>query len=108
MDAAAIHVVDGDTIAIGSEKFRLRGFDTPETLYARCAHELALGTKAAERLKALIAGGKVEIVPSPRRDRYKRVLATLTIDGVDVGVILIREDLAVPYSGRGKRRDWCE
>jgi hypothetical protein len=25
----------------------------------------------------------------------------------DVGEILIKEGLAVPYNGGGKRRDWC-
>ena len=43
-----------------------------------------------------------------KRERWRRVLGRLYVDGVDVGDILISEGLAVPYNGKGRRRDWCQ
>jgi endonuclease YncB( thermonuclease family) len=40
-------------------------------------------------------------------DRWGRGLATLYVGGRDVGPTLIREGLAVAYSGKGRRIDWC-
>ena len=39
-------------------------------------------------------------------DRYGRRLVRLSLDGRDVGAVLISEGLAVPYRG-GRRIDWC-
>jgi endonuclease YncB( thermonuclease family) len=117
-----IRVVDGDTIdalaAPGPEepagagrmkRYRLVGFDTPETVQAGCGAELALGERAKERLRELVASGPVRLaVNEGHTDRWGRGLATLTVGGRDVGTTLIREGLAVPYSGKGRRIDWCE
>ncbi|PAP96113.1 thermonuclease family protein [Mesorhizobium wenxiniae] len=40
------------------------------------------------------------------KDRYGRTLATIEVDGRDVGDILIGEGLARPWTG--KRRPWCD
>ena len=39
-------------------------------------------------------------------DKYGRILAKMTVDGMDVADILVREGLAVRYTG-GKRINWC-
>ena len=86
----------------------LMGFDTPETFYAKCASERELGDKATARLIELLQPpAAVVMQDSGRTDRYRRGLGTLTVDGRNVGEILIQEGLAVPYNGRGQRRDWC-
>lgn len=54
---AEIQVVDGGTIRVAGEIFRLVGFDAPETYRARCAGERELGNRATFRLRQLIAGG---------------------------------------------------
>jgi endonuclease YncB( thermonuclease family) len=112
--ASGIRVVDGDTVdAIVQpsrewRRFRLIGFDTPETYYAGCDAERQVGYSAARRLEQLVRTGQVQLeVREGARDRYSRGLATLRVDGVDVGQVLIREGLAGPYSDRGKRIDWC-
>jgi len=119
---ANIRVVDGDTVdavvppgpgeAAGArpmKRYRLVGFDTPETVQAGCGAELALGERAKERLRELVATGPVRLaVDEGHTDRWGRGLATLTVGGRDVGTTLIREGLAVPYSGKGRRIDWCE
>lgn len=119
---ANIRVIDGDTVdavvppgpgeAAGArqmKRYRLVGFDTPETVQAGCGAELALGERAKERLRELVATGPVRLaVDEGHTDRWGRGLATLTVGGRDVGTTLIREGLAVPYSGKGRRIDWCE
>ena len=104
----AYEVIDGDTIrASYGVKYRLMGFDAPETFQAKCDTELALGKRAAERLKELLASGEVRIVESGKIDRYGRTLAHLTVNGRDVGGVLVSEGLARAYDGRPKRQDWC-
>jgi endonuclease YncB( thermonuclease family) len=84
---------------------RLVGFDTPETKRAGCAAEAALGRQATERLRALVASGPARLTRKGI-DKYRRPLMRLQIKGEDVGDVLIREGLAVAYTG-GKRIDWC-
>lgn len=117
-----VRVIDGDTIDAvvphgpgepagvrPMKRYRLVGFDTPETVQARCDAELALGQRATARLRELVAAGPVRLaVDTGHTDRWGRGLATLTVGGRDVGSTLIGEGLAVPYSGKGRRIDWCQ
>ena len=106
--AERIRVIDGDTIAVDGQRIRLVGFDTPETHFAQCEYERALGHAATERLAALMTQtGAVELVMLPGRDRYDRGLARLFVLGQDVGTLLIGEGLARVYEG-GRRGSWCE
>lgn len=104
------YVYDGDTIAMscnGDEiTARLLGFDTPETRDAACAAERIHGNRATLRLRELVAGGEIGL-NGQGRDRYGRALVSLSVDGEDVGDVLIREGLALRYSG-GQRANWCE
>ena len=100
-------VVDGDTIkAPYGVTYRLLGYDTPETRFARCDAERELGLAAKHRLEELLAQGEVRVLESGKEDRYGRSLAAVTVNGRDVGDILIDEGLARPYKG-GKRASWC-
>ena len=105
--SSALRVVDGDTVAIGKTRYRLVGFDTPETYYAKCDYEKALGDAATGRVRQLIKAARVvEFVVQPGRDKYDRGLARIFIGGNDIGSILISEGLARPYHG-GRRQGWC-
>lgn len=105
--AERIYVIDGDTIGVGEERYRLMGFDTPETKRAGCAEEQALGKQATRRLRALIDDARaVTLKVQPKRDRYNRYLAHAYVFDQNVADILISEGLARPYSG-GKRMPWC-
>ncbi len=104
------YVYDGDTVALtcGADMemtARIVGLDAPETKEPRCPEELAHGTLATERLRALVAGGEVAYYPRGE-DRYDRLLIRLYVDGQDVAKRLVREGLAVTYRG-GARPDWC-
>ena len=65
----------------------------------QCDAELALGKRATERVKELLASGEVRVIESGKIDRYGRTLAHLTVNGRDVGGVLIGEGLARPYNG---------
>jgi micrococcal nuclease len=100
-------VVDGDTIkAPYGVTYRLMGYDTPETRFAKCDAERELGLAAKVRLEELLTQGDVKVLESGKEDRYGRSLAEVTVNGRDVGTTLIGEGLARPYQG-GKRASWC-
>lgn len=104
-------VIDGDTVkarcndtAVGN--LRLIGFDAPETYRARCRSELALGRDATDRLRVEIARARSIDIQMQGRDRYRRILARVFLDGRDVAAIMTDAGLAVPYTG-GRRINWC-
>ena len=108
--AASIRVVDGDTIVIDGEKIRIANIDTPETRRARCANERILGVIATNRVRDLLSGAEIGIVrgdPLDGRlqDRYGRTLAVISVNGKDLGEILIAEGLARRWPDGPKF--WC-
>ena len=116
-----VEVVDGDTIRIAGETFRLVGFDAPETYRARCPSERELGNRATFRLRQLVAGGGLDLervacacrsgTEGTPRCNYGRSCGTLYARGQDVGPMLIAEGLARAYvCGRTScppRESWC-
>jgi endonuclease YncB( thermonuclease family) len=117
------HVIDGDTVRVGGETFRLVGFNTPETgRQAQCAYERDLGHRATDRLRSLVGtAASVELTPVQCKCRpgthgtsqcnYGRSCGSLHADGRDVGSILISEGLARSYAcgptGCPRRHRWC-
>jgi endonuclease YncB( thermonuclease family) len=90
-------LVDGDTLWLDGENIRLKNFDTPEPQSAICGGraEVELAREASARMLELLNGNDWTI------ERFgfdetssKRRLATIRIDGQDVGDILIAERLA--------------
>lgn len=107
VQTTSIYVIDGGTVKIDGQTFRLMGFDTPETYRAECAAEKALGEAATNRLRELLASHtEATLFIADKRDKYGRGLAELKLGGRDVGQVLISEGLARPYDG-GKRLGWC-
>lgn len=88
-------VVDGDTIWLDGMNLRLQAYDTPEPYNVICggAQEVALAKRASARLLDLLNGNSFS-VETFGTDRYDRILATIRINGTDVGDILISEGLA--------------
>jgi endonuclease YncB( thermonuclease family) len=121
LSPSEVYVVDGDTISVRGHQYRLVGFDTPETVSARCQRERDLGTRATSRLRQLVAQGglrlqRVSCACPPGTEgsyscNYGRWCGTLTVAGRDVGPILISEGLARSYvCGRMScppRQGWC-
>lgn len=88
-------LVDGDTFWLFGEKIRLRDFDTPEPRVHLCGgdFERALADRASARLLELLNTNRWEIEYFGL-GKNKRRLATVTINGRDVGDFLIEERLA--------------
>lgn len=98
-------VVDGDTIELNGEKIRLLNIDTPETHEPQCAQEKARGLAAKARLVGLLARGKITVERNGR-DRYRRTLALVRVDGRDVGAVLLAEGHALPYEPGSQAKAW--
>lgn len=100
-------VLDGDTIRMNGASVRLMTIDTPEIFSPKCSAELALGRRAAARLRQLLNEGEVALQRSgPRdRDQYDRLLRIVSVDGASPGYTLVREGLARRWDGA--RRGWC-
>lgn len=103
-------VLDGDTIVLAGVHIRIANIDAPEIHHFHCDAELRLGLLAKRRLADLLNSGPVTVYPGdPQdgrlKDRYGRTLATIEVDGRDIGKIMISEGLARHWTG--KRQPWC-
>jgi endonuclease YncB( thermonuclease family) len=108
---------DGDsgrcTTADGTRhRIRLSGIDAGETRpFTRCRHRpdiwacqapaRAMGP-SAQRRAAQLASGPVGCLPVDN-DRYGRIVARCTVNGVDIGGVLVREGLARSDPDYGNR-----
>jgi micrococcal nuclease len=100
--------IDGDTVRMDDGRtIRAANYDTPETFKPHCKAERALGYQAAGRLQGLLNRRPLGLKTYTRKDKYGRTLAELFIGSQDVAQILIREGLAVAYSG-GRRTHWAQ
>lgn len=119
----AIRVIDGDTVEVQGERFRLVGLNTPETFEPQCAAEQQRGTAAKERLRQLLKGGtpRLKQVPCacpPGTEgtsdcNHGRSCGVLSVDGTDVAQTLIGEGLAVAFHCGSTGcpplpRPWCD
>jgi endonuclease YncB( thermonuclease family) len=92
IDAARLHVLDGDTVKYGDVTIRLLGIDAPER---RSPHfpgdQEPHATKAKEYLEGLLARAKeVRFVRIADPDPHQRALAYLIADGVNVNAAMVR------------------
>jgi len=97
--SGSARVTDGDSIRFGAESIRLLGLDAPEieqTCIDPNGQIWTCGQAARQRLEQLMAQGRIEC-RSQKRDRYDRSLAICTVNGLDVGSVLVSEGLAVSY-----------
>ena len=86
-----VRVVDGDTVVVLDEqraqhKVRLAGIDAPE-------RGQAFGTRAKQRLSALV-GGQTVTVHWHKEDRYGRIVGKLIVDGQDADLEMVRSGFA--------------
>ena len=102
-------VVDGDTIEIlkygRTEKVRLIGIDTPETLDPRKPVQ-CYGKEASNNTKHLLEGQMVKIETDPlvgERDKYNRILAYVWLDNNKlINLELISNGYAHEYTYRSQ------
>ncbi len=92
-------VVDGDTFIVDfdgvSERVRLIGIDTPESVHPDKSKNTDAGITASEYTRSLIEGKQVELeFDVQERDMYGRLLAYVYVDGVMLNKTLLREGYA--------------
>ncbi len=88
-----IEVIDGDTFFITNhQRVRINGLDAPEIQNCN-------GKEAKEALKKLVLNKKV-ILSNPVVDYYKRIVASVSVDGISVGEYLIKNGFAI-YNSTG-------
>ncbi|MBD1210047.1 MAG: thermonuclease family protein, partial [Ignavibacteria bacterium] len=88
--------LDGDSYVCSDERIRLENADTPE-LHGRCQRETNLANQAKVFAQAAIDNAAQVVITIHQRrpkDRYGRTLAKVSIDGHDLGVMLIEAGLA--------------
>jgi endonuclease YncB( thermonuclease family) len=89
-----VRITDGDTITVLDEqnaqhKIRIAGIDAPERKQAYY--------EASRQNLARLAFGRVVTVQWRKKDRYRRVVGNLFVDGQDVGLSQVREGYAWWY-----------
>lgn len=111
----ALLMSDGDSgrcVTADGERHRVRlaGIDAEElSPYTRCRQRphvwdcstpaRSTAVQATDRARQLAAHGARCTVQN--RDRYQRIVATCTVNGRDLGAILVREGLAISETNYG-------
>jgi endonuclease YncB( thermonuclease family) len=97
--AAFARVIDGDTIHVGPDKYRLAGIDAPE-FRQECTDmdgkKYACGRKAKRELEWLIGFSSVRC-SSSGTDRYGRILGTCYAGDTNLNAEMVRSGWAVAY-----------
>lgn len=104
-----LRIIDGDTYEVmeTGERIRQENIDTPETGgRERCPEEREAGERATAEARRLIHEAEyVSVRRSGRTDRYGRTIGWVSVDGRDIGDVLIERGVARPW--RGRREPWC-
>ena len=101
VDVAEIHPLIGQNMPI-----RLRGVDTPE-IRGKCDQEKALAIKARDFVRHILANAETILLKNIDRGKYFRIVADVSVDGVDLGSTLIENGLGRPYDAH-KKESWCD
>jgi len=109
-------IYDGDTFRANIKGYpdlvgyrmgiRINGIDTPE-MRGKCPKEKALAREAKQFTVAVLRNAKKIELKNMKRGKYFRIVADVYADGKNLGTMLIMNNLAVPYSGGHKAKDWC-
>ena len=92
-----MRVIDGDSLAFGERRLRLKGIDAPELLQVcrRGSSAYACGRDAAAHLRSLVEG-RIDC-RSEGSDRYRRTLVRCRSGAVDINMAMVRSGHAVAY-----------
>lgn len=97
-----VKVADGDTITVlddqkQTHRIRLLFIDAPES-------KQAFGQKFKQHLSALVFGKTVKVEWS-KKDRYKRILGVVFIDGINCNEEMLKAGLAHHYRYYSKSKE---
>ena len=109
-------IIDGDTVYINNDKFRLEGIDAPE-MRQQCKKEslkissiigfsfykdYSCGKVSKEKLISKIRGSKIKCIFSTK-DRYKRYIATCYKGKTNLNQWMVRNGYAIAYRRYSKK-----
>jgi len=100
-------VLNADVLVIEGKHYRLaNGFAPQPVPDARCWAEGVAAKQAARVVAAMVdQAAQVQAIPTGGVDEYNRTLATIRVDGADLGQVLFEQGLAArPAKGRF---EWC-
>lgn len=99
----SVHVIDGDTLVLSSQRLRLAGIDAPE-LHQTCQRGTQIwpcGIEARGVLMGLVAGHAVDCA-GDSRDRYGRFLVVCSAAGRTLNSAMVEDGFAVSADGYGQ------
>ena len=109
-------IIDGDTVHINENKFRLEGIDAPE-MRQKCKKESLkisfiigftfykdynCGKVSKEKLKSKIRGSEIKCIFTTK-DRYKRYIATCFKGKTNLNQWMVRNGFAIAYRRYSKK-----
>ena len=110
--ATIIKVVDGDTVDVDidlgfdtwlhNQRIRLYGVDTPECR-TRNKQEKAHGLLAKEYVQKALVVGRTYVLTTKEKGKFGRFLGEFKTGKGFITKLLIKERLAVPYTGQNKK-----
>lgn len=102
-DTKKVKVIDGDTIHIGTIKYRLFGIDAPEIkqICEKDNKKIECGILAKDFLKNKI-GDKIPSCITKNKDRHQRFVAECFIGNESLSRFMVREGYAIAYSHYSK------
>ena len=91
-------VIDGDSVLLDGVEIRLIGIDAPEIgqICFKQGSEFDCGNVAKNHLENLIGNGRVKC-DGWQTDRYDRLLANCSRDGLDLNGLMVKDGWAVAY-----------
>ena len=96
-----VRIVDGDTIVLATDgarhRVRLAGIDAPE-------RNQPWGDASTRELRRQIAGQEV-VVEWSKKDRWKRLIGVIRLDGEDINLLLVERGLAWHFKRYADEQD---
>ncbi len=105
-DTITVDIPDVPAVIGKKMMIRIRGIDTPE-LRGKCKKETILARRAKRLVRAELRNAKRIDLLRVGRGKYFRFIADVKYDSKDLGSVLLKNNLAVPYNGGKKKKDWC-
>ena len=110
--ATVVKVVDGDTVDVDidlgfdtwlhNQRIRLYGIDTPECR-TRNKQEKAHGLLAKKYVQETLIVGEVYALRTKEKGKFGRYLGEIKVGRTTINKLLIKEGLAVAYTGQSKK-----